>query len=36
LQFSGAGVGGLSVMTPATGMKHTAPAHHYFGSDVEE
>jgi hypothetical protein len=36
LQFSGAGVGSLSVVTRASGMKHTAPTHHYFGSDVEE
>ena len=36
LQFSGAGLGGLSVVTPASGMKHTAPSHHYFGSDGEE
>jgi hypothetical protein len=36
LQFSGAGVGGLSVVTPASGMKHAAPPHRYFGSDGEE
>jgi len=32
LEFTGAGLGGLSIVTPVSGIAHAAPTHKYYGA----
>lgn len=36
LPFTGAGAGGIAIVTPVKGITHTAPRHSYYGGEKED